>query len=122
MDYMPKAGDWFNAFFEGKQTNGCPCLAQWVRDGKIRAVDTTGEPRTFFPRIWRFEKVEGFYSADVVTLNRAVDAAVAVAKSIKTVMKTCSLRSNEYAAVSKPKLNALKRALRRVKPRILGAE
>jgi len=122
MDYTPKIGEAFNAYLDGNLTNGCPCIATGARDGWVYATDVVGAERVFNVRQWRFEKVEGFYSADVAVLNRAVHAAVVLAKSEKAARKKCGLRSREFAAVSKPKLHALKRALRKVAPRILGAE
>ncbi len=65
------------------------------------------------------EKLEADGFAEVAG---AIAAAVELAKSAKHAAKDSGYRNAKYMAVSKKKFNALKRALRKIDPKILGAE
>ncbi len=61
-------------------------------------------------------------AGEIAEVTNAIAAAVELAKSTKHAAKDSGYRNATYTAVSKKKLFVLKRALRNIDPKILGAE
>jgi len=83
----------------------------------------TAEELTRFVTDLRSKKTKKrIYQADTAVLIKALSIAVELCKSAKYARKVTGFHNKQYAAVSLEKLNALKRALRKIDARIFGAE